>query len=178
MRSVTRWLRNGARRYPALPRAGLGVAAMAVTASAAAVLAGALTGAPAASAAAQSNPVAPAMMKAMSQGTTRIVAARAGASPMARTSEVTAQSAAMTWLRFRPGSRVLGESLAYASTPLLGQHRLVWLVSVDPAGGLYSVHPPAREANFVVELIDASSGRWLMTLAGRSAALPRLPVIR
>jgi hypothetical protein len=83
----------------------------------------------------------------------------------------------MTWLRGRPGSRVLGESLAYASTTLFGPHRLVWLVSVDPAGGLVSTRPPFTKANFVVELIDAASGRWLLTMAGKAPGLPRLPAI-
>jgi hypothetical protein len=177
MRSGIRSLWSTARRRPALPAAGLGLLAAAVAASLALALTGTFTSAPAASAAVQANPVRPAMMRAMSEGSTTIVTAGAGASRLARISGARAEQAAMTWLRGWPGSRVLGESLGYATTMLFGRHRLVWLVSVDPAGGLYSVHNPREKANYVVELIDAASGRWLLTLAGRASGLPALPAI-
>jgi hypothetical protein len=77
----------------------------------------------------------------------------------------------------RPGSRVLGSSLAYATIPGHRRPKLVWLVSVDPAGGLTSVSSASERANFVVEMIKARSLRWVMTSVGRTGQLPALPNI-
>jgi hypothetical protein len=77
----------------------------------------------------------------------------------------------------RPGSQALGTSLAYATLPGHRRPKLVWLVSVDPAGGLTSVSSASLRANFVVEMMSARSLRWVMTSVGRFAQLPALPNI-
>ena len=94
-------------------------------------------------------------------------------------SQSTAQQVALSMQPDRrPGSEVLGASLAYATIPHFGsQRQLVWLVSIDPAGGLYSVHPPQRAANYCVQIIEANNGKWLMTSAGLSPSLPALAAI-
>jgi hypothetical protein len=80
------------------------------------------------------------------------------------------------------GSRVLGAALAYVTEPSLGRHRLMWLVSVDLAGGLTNPGGPDSVVlgldNFIVAFVDAKTGRWEMTTAGNSRSLPPLPFIR
>lgn len=41
----------------------------------------------------------------------------------------------------------------------------------------YSVSPPERLANYCVQIIDASTGKWIQTLAGLSPSLPALPAV-
>jgi hypothetical protein len=133
-----------------------------------------------ASASAQANPVLPVMIQAMTAGTSMRLTplsntAKSAVTPHIKTAAQVEQTAQTEIVR--PGSPILGTSLAYASGPLLGSRRLVWLVSVDPAGGLHSVSPPERLANYCVQVIDASTGKWIQTLAGLSPSLPALPPV-
>jgi hypothetical protein len=87
---------------------------------------------------------------------------------------------ALAWWRRGPHSRVLGTALAYV-TPYLGKHRLMWLVSLDLAGGLTNPGGPSTGApgpdNFIVAFVDAKTGQVKTTVAGQSNLLPPLPVI-
>jgi hypothetical protein len=151
-----------------------------------AVVDGAFATTPAAGASVQANPVSSVMINAMTAGTSARITPLAAGSSAAMTAEKAAgttvsqslaNGAALGMLR-HPGSQVLGTSLAYATLPRYGsQRKLVWLVSVDPAGGLYSIQPPQRLANYCVQIIDASTGKWLMMSAGRSPSLAALPEI-
>jgi hypothetical protein len=88
---------------------------------------------------------------------------------------------ALAWWR-RPGSRVLGTALAYVTESGLGRHRLMWLVSLDLAGGLTNPGGPSTGApgpdNFIIAFVDAKTGQVKITAAGMSHLLPPLPVIR
>jgi hypothetical protein len=90
---------------------------------------------------------------------------------------------ALAWERIGHGSRVLGTALAYV-TQLLPPSRpqLVWLVSLDLAGGLTNPGGPSTGApgpdNLIVAFVDATTGQVGVTSAGYSALLPPLPVIR
>lgn len=89
---------------------------------------------------------------------------------------------ALAWWRRGHGSRVLGTDLAYVTDSSLGRHRLMWLVSLDLAGGLTNPGGPSSGApeepdNFIVTFVDAKTGRAEMTTAGRSPSLPPLPFI-
>jgi hypothetical protein len=88
---------------------------------------------------------------------------------------------ALAWWRRGHGSRVLGTALAYV-TRLSEGRRLMWLVSLDLAGGLTNPGGPSTGApgpdNFIVVFVDAKTGRVGTTTAGWSATLPPLPVIR
>ena len=88
---------------------------------------------------------------------------------------------ALAWWR-RPGSRVLGTALAYVTEPGPGRHRLMWLVSLDLAGGLTNPGGPSTGApgpdNFIIAFVDAKTGQVKSTAAGMSHLLPPLPVIR
>jgi hypothetical protein len=80
----------------------------------------------------------------------------------------------------RPGSKVLGVTLARVQGHLIGfeQARIVWLVSVDPYGGAYGSGGPACGTdNFVIEVIDPATGKWIMGSAGRAPGVPPLPVL-
>jgi hypothetical protein len=80
----------------------------------------------------------------------------------------------------RPGSKVLGVTLARVRGHLIGfaQARVVWLVSVDPYGGGYGAGgPPCGAENFVIEVIDPATGKWIMGSAGRAPGIPPLPVL-
>jgi hypothetical protein len=81
-----------------------------------------------------------------------------------------------------PHSRVLGTALAYVTEPYQGKHRLMWLVSLDLAGGLTNPGGPSTGApgpdNVIVAFVDAKTGQVKMTVAGKSNLLPPLPVIR
>lgn len=130
---------------------------------------------------AQANPVSPQMIGAMTTGTSlrvSVVPPMSGGSPaIGAIPRGRAEQAAITQLR-RPGSAVMGGSLAYVRLPSDGgRSRLAWLISVDPAGGLFSIGPPARLGNYCVEIVSAASGQWLMTAVGHSPALPELPSI-
>jgi hypothetical protein len=87
---------------------------------------------------------------------------------------------ALAWWRRGHGSRVLGTALTYV-TQLSEGRRLMWLVSLDLAGGLTNPGGPSTGApgpdNFIVVFVDAKTGRVGMTTAGMSALLPPLPVI-
>jgi hypothetical protein len=73
---------------------------------------------------------------------------------------------------------VLGTGLAQDVLPYNGPAaQLMWLVSIDPAGGLQSVHPPDRNANFYVAIVSATTGKCLMTSAGLVGGLSALPSI-
>lgn len=133
-----------------------------------------------ASASAQANPVSPTMIQAMTAGTSLRITplsntAKSAVAPRVKDAAQVGPTAQAEVVR--PGSPILGTSLAYASGPLLGSQHLVWLVSVDPAGGLHSVSPPERLANYCVQIIDASTGKWIQTLAGLSPSLPALPAV-
>ena len=88
---------------------------------------------------------------------------------------------ALAWWRRGPHSRVLGTALAYVTEPYLGKHRLMWLVSLDLAGGLTNPGGPSTGApgpdNFIVAFVDAKTGQVKPTVAGQSNLLPPLPVI-
>jgi hypothetical protein len=161
--------------------AGVSTAVLAAVALGAAVAGGVFAAAPA-YAVAQAHPVSSTMIKAITSGSsTRIVrvpdAVQRGGTTIGQN---TAESAALAWLR-RPGTRVLGASLAYLSTPNFGPHRLVWLVSLDPAGGIQSVASPVGSPvvteNYCMAIVSAATGQWLMTAAGKSGSLPALPKI-
>jgi hypothetical protein len=163
--------------------AGVGSAVLAAVALGAAVVGGVFAAAPPAYATAQTRPVPSAMIKAITSGSsTRIV--RVPDATRLRGTSIglnTAESAALGWLR-RPGTRVLGASLAYLSTPSFGPHRLVWLVSLDPAGGMENVAAPpgsrvAVTDNYCVAVVNAATGQWLMAVAGKSGSLPALPKV-
>jgi hypothetical protein len=89
---------------------------------------------------------------------------------------------ALAWWRRGHGSRVLGAALAYVIQPPQVRHRLMWLVSLDLAGGLTNPGGPSSGApepdNFIVAFADAKTGRVEMTTAGSSPSLPPLPFIR
>jgi hypothetical protein len=89
---------------------------------------------------------------------------------------------ALAWWQRGHGSRVLGTALAYVTGSPLGRHRLMWLVSLDLAGGLTNPGGPSSGApepdNFIVTFVDAKTGRAEMTTAGNSPSLPPLPLIR
>jgi hypothetical protein len=93
-----------------------------------------------------------------------------------------AERSALAWWRRGHGSRVLGAALAYVTQPPLGGRRLMWLVSLDLAGGLTNPGGPSSGApepdNFIVAFVNAKTGRVEMTTAGRSPSLPPLPLIR
>jgi len=94
-----------------------------------------------------------------------------------------ARRAALAGLRAQAaGARILGAGLAYVTQPGLGRHRLMWLVSVDLAGGLTNLGGPSsatlKPDNYIVVFVDAKTGRWEMMTAGDSPSLPPLPVIR
>ena len=88
---------------------------------------------------------------------------------------------ALAWWRRGPHSRVLGTALADVTEPYLGKHRLMWLVSLDLAGGLTNPGGPSTGApgpdNFIVAFVDAKTGQVKTTVAGQSNLLPPLPVI-
>jgi hypothetical protein len=147
--------------------AGVGIAA----------LAGLFATALPASASAQANPVSTVMIKAMTAHTAlQVSSARPGAAVLATADMAQAQHSALAWLK-RPGTQVLGTSLAYATVPPVKSKKLVWLVSLDPAGGMYSVGLKAIRANFCVAIIDARTGKWLMATVGSSGSLPALRTI-
>jgi hypothetical protein len=96
-----------------------------------------------------------------------------------KVSSAAAGHAALAWWR-GPHSRVLGTALAYVE-PYLGKRRLMWLVSLDLAGGLTNPGGPSTGApgpdNFIVAFVDAKTGQTKLTSAGYSNLLPPLPVI-
>jgi hypothetical protein len=163
--------------------ASVSSAVLAAVAMGAAVVGGVFAAAPPAYAIAQAHPVSSTMIKAITSGSsTRIVRVPDAAQLRGTTvGQNTAEGAALAWLR-RPGTRVLGASLAYLSTPNFGPHRLVWLVSLDPAGGIQTVAaPPGSRVvvteNYCMAIVSAATGQWLMTAAGKSGSLPALPKI-
>ncbi len=90
---------------------------------------------------------------------------------------------ALAWWRSRHNkSRVLGTALAYVTEQSLGRHRLMWLVSLDLAGGLTNPGGPSTGApgpdNFIIVFVDANTGKAGPATAGYSGLLPPLPVIR
>ena len=131
--------------------------------------------APPAGSAPQSNPASKAMIRALSAGSPRQITPVAAGNKRV-TKRAVAARVALKQLG-RRGSRVLGTSLAYVGIPGHRRRALVWLVSVNPAGGLTSVSSASLRANFIVEMISARSHRWLMTSVGRSGQLPPLPNI-
>ena len=86
------------------------------------------------------------------------------------------------WRSTHNKSRVLGTALAYVTEQSLGRHRLMWLVSLDLAGGLTNPGGPSTGApgpdNFIIVFVDANTGKAGPATAGYSASLPPLPVIR
>jgi len=97
-----------------------------------------------------------------------------------KVSSAAAGRAALAWWRRGPHSRVLGTALAYVE-PYLGKRRLMWLVSLDLAGGLTNPGGPSTGApgpdNLIVAFVDARTGQVKTTVAGQSNLLPPLPVI-
>jgi hypothetical protein len=89
---------------------------------------------------------------------------------------------ALAWWRGGHKSRVLGTALAYVTERSPSRTRLMWLVSLDLAGGLTNPGGPSTGApgpdNFIIAFVDAKTGKVGMTTAGKSALLPPLPVIR
>ncbi len=162
--------------------ASVSTGVLAAVGLAVAVAAGVFAAAPAAYAVAQAHPVSSTMIRTITSGSAdRIVPVPDAAQPPGTIGQSTAENAALGSLR-RPGTRVLGASLAYLSTPNFGPHRLVWLVSLDPAGGMQSVASPVGSPvvteNYCVAIVSAATGQWLMTAAGKSGSLPALPVVR
>jgi len=163
---------------------GVGTGALAAAGLGAAVAAGVFASAPAANASPQSDPVSSAMISAITSGSSAhiVPVAAAGAQsaataqPSGTVSESAAETAAIAGLG-RPGTQVLGASLAYATMPVVGSNQIVWLVSLDPAGGMVSVGSPAVVENYVVAIVNAQTGKWVMTAAGKSTSLPALPVV-
>jgi hypothetical protein len=93
-------------------------------------------------------------------------------------SKATAIRAALA--QHRPGSKVLGVTLARVEGHRIGfaRAKAVWLVSVDPYGGAYGTGGPACGAdNFVIEIIDPATGRWITGAAGRAPGVPPLPIL-
>ena len=182
MLAHTRRARRGSRASSWIT-ASVSTGVLAAVALVAAVAADVFAAAPAAYAVAQAHPVSSAMISAVTAGSAdRIVPVSGAAQPRVTVGQGTAESAALASLR-RPGTRVLGASLAYLSTPNFGPHRLVWLVSLDPAGGLQSVAAPPGSRlvvteNYCVAVVSAATGQWLMTAAGRSGSLPAVPKVR
>jgi hypothetical protein len=88
---------------------------------------------------------------------------------------------ALAWWRGGHRSRVMGTALAYVTEQGLGRHRLMWLVSLDLAGGLTNPGGPSTGApgpdNFIIAFVDANTGKVGPATAGKSALLPPLPVI-
>lgn len=163
--------------------ASVGTGVLAAVTLGTAVAGGVFAAAPAAYAVAQTRPVSSAMISAITSGSADRIVPVPDAARLRGTTvgQSTAQSAALGWMR-RPGTRILGASLAYLSTPNFGPHRLVWLVSLDPAGGLQNVAAPpgsrvALTDNYCVAVVSAATGQWLMTAAGRSGSLPPLPKV-
>jgi hypothetical protein len=124
----------------------------------------------------QSNPVSAAMLAALDRASQNKVTPVTGNAADITVSSAAAQHAALA--QSAPGSTVLGVGLASAVIPYDGSApQLVWLVSVDPAGGLHSTEPPAQTANFDVAMVSATTGKWLMTSAGLAPGLSALPGI-
>jgi hypothetical protein len=93
-------------------------------------------------------------------------------------SKTTAMRVALA--QHRPGSKVLGVTLARVRGHLIGsaQARVVWLVSVDPYGGGYGAGgAPCGADNFVIEVINPATGKWIMGSAGKAPGVPPLPVL-
>jgi hypothetical protein len=99
-------------------------------------------------------------------------------------SKTTAMRVALA--QYQPGSTVLGVTLARVQGRAMGfaRARLVWLVSVDPYGGKYrsggglgAGSLSCGADNFVIEVIDPATGKWIMGSAGRAPGLPPLPVL-
>lgn len=183
MLSLPKLMRNNGHRLSLRARLGAGAGVVAVTGFGVAAMAGAFAPAASAqtagharSAPAAVRPLAAAMINAVvSDNATRIAPVAANIASR-QPGAVAARRTALAWVA-KPGTRVLGESLVYASTIRFGSHQLVWLVSLNPAGGLHSVSGPPRTANFVVAMVSAKTGQWLMTAAGLSPTLPALPAI-
>jgi hypothetical protein len=121
------------------------------------------------------------MIKTVADGALRVFAVppMSGNSPALRAiPRDIAERAALSQLH-RPGSAVLGRSLAYVKLPGDGgEKQLAWLISLNPAGGLLSVQAPGRLANYCVAIVNAANGKWLMTTVGHSPTLPALPARR
>jgi hypothetical protein len=131
---------------------------------------------PASRAGVQSNPVSAAMLAALDRASQNKVTPVTGNAANITVSSAAAQPAALQ--QAAPGSRVLGVGLASVVIPYDGSApQLVWLVSVDPAGGLHSTEPPEQTANFDVAMVSATTGKWLMTSAGLAPGLSALPEI-
>jgi len=124
----------------------------------------------------QAHPASALMRRVLGNGQTITPAARRPH----KVGSGAAGRSALAWWR-RPGSRVLGTALAYVTEPYLGKHRLMWLVSLDLAGGLTNPGGPSTGApepdNYIVAFVDARTGRVEQTTAGKSNLLPPLPVI-
>jgi hypothetical protein len=128
----------------------------------------------------QDHPGSALMRRALGSGQGSMTITPAAHRPHAVGSGAAGRSA-LAWWRRGHGSRVLGTALAYV-TQLSEGRRLMWLVSLDLAGGLTNPGGPSTGApgpdNFIVAFVDAKTGRVGMTTAGMSALLPPLPVIR
>jgi hypothetical protein len=183
MLAHTRRARRGSRSSSWIT-ASVSTGLLAAAALVVAVVAGVFAAAPPAYAMAQTHPVSSTMIRAITSGSTDRIVPVSDAAQLRGTTigQSTADSAALGWLR-RPGTRVLGASLAYLSTPSFGPHRLVWLVSLDPAGGMQTVAAPPGSPvvvteNYCIAVVNAATGQWLMTAAGKSRSLPALPKVR
>jgi hypothetical protein len=98
--------------------------------------------------------------------------------PDPATSKAAAMRVALA--QHRPGSKVLGVTLARVRGRLAGlaRARVVWLASVDPYGGEYGAGgPPCGADNSVIEVIDPATGKWIMGSAGKAPGVRPLPVL-
>jgi hypothetical protein len=127
-------------------------------------------------------PVPSAILQVISAGSRRIAVVKSPGSALAHPAQSQA-AAQRTALAQEPGgSKILGLTLArvkgFGFGSDMSRYQLAWLVSVDPYGGAYGAGGPAcGRVNYVVELVDAGTGRWLMTESGRQPGLAPLPVL-
>lgn len=80
------------------------------------------------------------------------------------------------------GTLILGETLAWEGQPWAGPNvsrQLVWLISINPAGGVRPATAAVKNKpyNFQIDIIDATTGRYLGDEEGASSSLPPLPSI-
>lgn len=95
----------------------------------------------------------------------------------ARVSAGTAGDVALETVHAQPGSLVLGSGLAYLRSPGTAE-RLVWVVSVDEAGGQYEGGGAGDTlADYVVVYVNAQTGQMIEWQNGYDPSLPVLPWI-
>jgi hypothetical protein len=120
------------------------------------------------------------MVGAISGGSRQVTVVKSPGSVLAHPAQSGAAALATALAHEPQRSQILGLSLAqvkgFGFGSDMSRSQLAWLVSVDPYGGAYAAGGPAcGRLNYVVELVDAGTGQWLMTSSGRQPGLPALP---